>query len=196
MTLVDKLQALRADSFGPRVEVPVDLFDALLMHLAWRGVPGLPHYEAHPDGKVRTYRSRGRVLREPRPLYPTLDKWGYPQLNVYDGFKWVRWRLHTIVAVTFIGPQPVGQVVRHLDDQKENCSHQNLAYGTHSQNRADAHRNGRVRYGGTKLDVTRVAQLRDHARYNRDPKYLAGQYGVSVATVRDILANRTWKEDT
>lgn len=194
MDLVAQLRALPRAEGVSGVTLPIELLDRLVEHLSWRWVPGLPYYEAHPAGRMRTYRSRGRLLRSPRALYPSLDKWGYPQFNVYDGAKWVRWRLHDVIAVTFLGERPPEHVVRHLDDNKENCRVENLVYGTHRENAADARRNRRVRFGGAKLTPSRVASLRDLAVYNPDPKFLATRFGISVGTVRDILAYRTWKD--
>jgi hypothetical protein len=51
--------------------------------------------------------------------------------------------VHQLVARAFLGLRPEGQVTRHLDDDVMNNSISNLAYGTKSENREDAVRNGR-----------------------------------------------------
>lgn len=51
--------------------------------------------------------------------------------------------VHTWVALTFLGPRPEGQEVRHLDGDPGNNTLGNLAYGTPSENRYDTVRHGR-----------------------------------------------------
>lgn len=48
------------------------------------------------------------------------------------------YRVHQLVARAFLGPQPPGHDVRHLDCDRENNALSNLAYGTKAQNMADS----------------------------------------------------------
>ena len=55
-------------------------------------------------------------------------------------------KVASLVAFAFIGPRPDGNVVRHLDGNKDNNRADNLAYGTHQDNADDDRRLG-VRRG-------------------------------------------------
>ena len=54
--------------------------------------------------------------------------------------------IHHLVAEAFLGPRPEGQLVRHLNDKKQENQVENLAYGTRSDNAQDAIRNGHVHW--------------------------------------------------
>lgn len=49
--------------------------------------------------------------------------------------------LHSLVMLTFVGPRPMGFIIRHLDDDKTNNKLSNLRYGTYSENAIDAVKN-------------------------------------------------------
>lgn len=47
---------------------------------------------------------------------------------------------------TFVGPRPFSEAeARHLNDDSLDDSLENLAWGTHTENMADAVRNGRMK---------------------------------------------------
>lgn len=76
-------------------------------------------------------------------------------------------KVHLLIAAQYLGPRPAGQVLRHLDDDRNNARLRNLAWGTQSQNRADRERNAKRRAlaasppaGPTALDDRPTASLR------------------------------------
>lgn len=98
----------------------------------WRRVPGMG-VEVSSFGRVRDFETgRHRNING-------LNSRGYRTVGV-DGRTHT---VHALVARAFIGPRPDGLLVRHLDDDKINNRPENLAYGTHVENRQDAIRNGR-----------------------------------------------------
>jgi hypothetical protein len=82
-----------------------------------------------------------------------------------------------------------GEVVRHLDNNPANNVITNLRAGSHRTNMLQACREGRF---GRKLDHNKVARMRRLAR-RRSRRELAAEFKVSVATVGDVLARRTWR---
>lgn len=92
-------------------------------------------YEVNRTGGIRTIDGTTFAIE--------IDCHGYPG-TVYEtpeGNR--RHRIHRMVATTFLGPLPPGQVTRHLDDDKLNYRLDNLQYGTKSQNMNDAVANGK-----------------------------------------------------
>ena len=66
----------------------------------------------------------------------------YPKVYLYTKGKKRKLMVHTLVALTFIGPRPNGLVLRHLDGNRSNYSVENLAYGTHKENENDKRSHG------------------------------------------------------
>lgn len=103
-----------------------------------REIPGFPGYTISDDGQVwSTCRGRLRL----RKLVP--DRKGYLGLQIFRDGQRHDFKVHKLVALTFIGPRPEGMQVRHLDGNKLNNSVDNLAYGTASENVLD-----QVEHGG------------------------------------------------
>lgn len=116
----------------------------------WRAIPDWPEYEVSSLGRVRgidrvtvrsngsAYTVRGRI-RQPFAS----EKDGYPRVSLERvGFRRTR-TVHSLVAEAFLGPRPPGAVVRHLDGMPLNCTPDNLAYGSCSDNVQDMLRHGR-----------------------------------------------------
>lgn len=103
----------------------------------WRPVPGWPDYAVSNTGRVVSYKSK-----EPRELRGGLIG-GYRRVALHrpDGRKYLA--VHRLVALAFIGPEPVGMEVRHLDGDPLNCHVSNLKYGTHAENMQDRLAHGR-----------------------------------------------------
>lgn len=51
-------------------------------------------------------------------------------------------KVHHLVAEAFLGPRPEGLLIRHLNGDGGDNRAENLAYGTHAENAADAIRHG------------------------------------------------------
>jgi hypothetical protein len=102
----------------------------------WRPVVGFEtFYEVSSSGHVRSLRTGGVIAT-----------WGsrYPVVKLFvtgNGKPTYRY-IHQLVAEAFLGPRPLGESVRHLDDVKADNQAQNLAYGTRSENELDKTRNG------------------------------------------------------
>lgn len=114
----------------------------------WRAVPGWEGlYEISDQGRVRSlgrtgFMSDGRALvKKPRMLTPSLDRKGYQRVTLTGSRRW-KAGIHQLVLLAFVGPRAEGHEARHLDDDKDNNRLTNLAYGTSSENRRDAVRNG------------------------------------------------------
>jgi hypothetical protein len=94
---------------------------------------GFKGWEISNRGRVRD--SRTHTIREP-------DCSGrYPRISL-DGR---RRAVHTLMAESWLGPRPWGQLVLHANDVADDCAITNLSYGDHVANAADAKRNGRFK---------------------------------------------------
>jgi hypothetical protein len=99
----------------------------------WLPITGLEdYYEVSSRGRVRSIRT-GRILKTP------CTGNDYPMVEM-DGRTW---RVHIVMAETFLGPRPDGQIALHHNDVKADNRIINVRWGTHRDNYADAVRNGR-----------------------------------------------------
>lgn len=108
----------------------------------WRKVPGYPKIMASNMGRIKKTKND--------KLYSQFaDENGY--LRIKHDKK--RHRVHQLVAKTFLGPRPEGNVTRHLDGVKSNNRVKNLAYGMIWENHQD---NVRIAAAGGQAKITGV----------------------------------------
>lgn len=101
----------------------------------WRPVVGYEGtYEVSSLGRLRNAR-RG-TPRRTRP-----NRYGYPQAWLWDGQKGRSRPVHRLMGEAFLGAGPE-DVVRHLNDVRDDNQLENLALGTHSDNAFDKVANG------------------------------------------------------
>ena len=105
-----------------------------IQSVEWRAVVGAPLYEVSSDGRVRSHTriGKGRELK----LH---DSNGYLACKVCRR----TWRVHQLVARAFIGEQPNGYHVNHINGDCLDNRVANLEYVTAGDNVRDMFRNGR-----------------------------------------------------
>lgn len=125
-----------------------------------------------------------------------LDKWGYGNIRV------------TVASVSYMqahraayaltnGPIPAGMMVLHHCDTPACVNPSHLYLGTGTDNERDKiarnrkHSNAGERNPQSKLTAVQAAAIRETAQATF--QQLASQYEVSVATIQDILRQKTWK---
>jgi hypothetical protein len=173
-----------------------------------------PDYDVSNIGRVRSrVPERGRGPRLPegtgRLLSPSPNSQGYLHILI-GGRRGKYMKVHRLVAAAFLGPCPVGQEVRHRDDDPGNPRWDNLEYGTRSDNRRDCVERGRDNSPrgersalNSKLTTQQVIEIKQRVallprvgKSGRRSKYsmvsIAEQYGVSLALIHDIAYERCW----
>lgn len=161
----------------------------------WKDIPGYEgRYQASNLGRIRsvdhivpcahgaTRLMRGRVLK------PACSK-ANPHLYVVLGHKAKGSPVHQLVARTFLGPQPEGLDVRHLDGDAQNNRIDNLAYGTRTDNILDVYRVGRA---WRKLTTEDAQSIRSRIRAGEKLTEIARAYSVSLSCISAIKHGRTY----
>lgn len=172
----------------------------------WKDVPGYEgQYQVSDQGRVR---SLARTVVVPR------TKWGrqgtrkineavmslqtdqrnrvFVALRRDGSAK--RFTVASLVAAAFIAPRPEGLLVLHGDGDSTNNCVNNLRYGDHVDNMADARQHGTLTQGEkqwlSKLTADEVKFIRIT---NLSGNYLASQYGVTPACISAIRQRKNWK---
>lgn len=169
----------------------------------WRPVVGYEgQYEISSLGRVRSldkeipHWTGSTWVRPGRVLKPHIGPKGYPQVTLSRGGHCKTHFVHRMVAASFIGPRPPGQVVRHLDGQHGNCAAGNIAYGTMLENMDDARQHGTLcqgsSHGSAKLTDDQVRAIRAQ-RYVKKERELAAEYGVSHQLIHKIHTRFLWR---
>lgn len=126
-----------------------------------------------------------------------------PQNTGYGGYRTLHvpgkntLRAHTVICEAYHGERPAGAVVRHLDGVSTNDHADNLAWGTQQENCDDTVRHGKSTKGSKNpqavLTRRKVLDIRRRRVAGESNAALAAEYGVSPATICDIVKRRTWK---
>ena len=104
----------------------------------WKDIEGYDGlYQVSSCGRVKNSRT-GRVLKAVKDIY------GYLIVNLYKNGKRINYKVHRLVAQTFI-PNPENKPqVNHLDEDKENNHVENLEWCTAKENNNHGEHNLRV----------------------------------------------------
>lgn len=170
----------------------------------WVELPDFPGYRVSTFGRIQSRRKRGpaKSLSETwRPIKPKRRRaTGYLHVVLSDGSRAVTTTVHRLVAIAFLGPPEGHKLVRHLNGERDDNRLINLAWGTPKENAADAmvHRLGNVgeRMPGAKLTNAQVLEIRAKAETMGEGRVtrLAREYGVSLATISNIIRGRRWRQ--
>lgn len=163
----------------------------------WKAVPGYEGlYEVSDLGRVRSLdrvvpvRLKSGLTERRLPgvdLRPGTDSAGYQSVVLGKNKSF---RVHWLVLLAFVGPCPDGFHRLHNDGDRANNALSNLRYGSRSDNVRDMFTHGQRRLNEAQVSSIRAAKARGFARGER--KALAAKFGVSLSTVNDVAAGRTY----
>lgn len=101
-------------------------------HGEWRVVPGYKgRLQVSSKGFVKQFKQRGGYWWDAKQPAPNPN--GY--VIVYDNKKPLR--VHTLVALAFVGPRPAGCTVDHIDRNRSNNNASNLRWATKPEQMAN-----------------------------------------------------------
>ena len=145
----------------------------------------------------------GAIRRNGKKLKPFVDKrYGYVIVSLFRSGKGKTCRLHRVVALSHIGPQPTERhEINHLDGNKENNQATNLEWVTRGQNHKHAYQIGLRKPSSlpgssnphsklTESDVLKIREMKSDGIPGVD---IARAFNIAPQTVSDIHKRRRWK---
>jgi hypothetical protein len=133
---------------------------------------------------------------------PVTGCWLWEGLRSTDGYGKVTlnkrsMRAHRAVWELTRGPIPEGMFVLHRCDTPLCVNPEHLFVGSQKENRQDCARKGRTARGSghfkTALTADGVMEIRRLVSRGRPPREVADQFGISVSSVGNLAARRSWK---
>lgn len=172
----------------------------------WKDIPGFEgRYQVNEMAQVRsltrtviaktgqTYTLPGRILK------PNKIKNGYLIVHLHKNNIESVFYVHQLVAELFIPNPNQLPIVNHKDGNKQRCEASNLEWTTYSGNNQHAYDTGLKPRGEgqykAKLKESDIVEIRKLGKYDTF-EHIACKYGVSKATIRDVILFRTWKHVT
>lgn len=149
------------------------------------GYEGL--YSITEDGKI--YSHRQKKFMKPKPHIQ-----GYYRIGLTKNGKQKFYRIHRLVAETFIENTDNKSEVNHIDGVKNNNHFENLEWVTKSENEKHAYSTGLKKpiFGNAKLTNKQASIIKRSLHFGTKGKDLAEIFGVSNQAVSDIKTNKRW----
>lgn len=154
----------------------------------WKNIPGYEPYQVSDLGRIR---NGDNILK------PQVGKSrGHLVVYVGGGRKGSKKSLHRLVLMAFAGMPEKGQIACHKNDIKTDNRLENLYWGTHKDNTADAIRNGKFSFANPKdttlYDNEIINKIRaEYTGKKGEQSMLARKYGMHVSNVHLIVHNKT-----
>lgn len=159
----------------------------------WKDIPGYEReYQASTEGRIRsltrqiTQKSRwgtfftrtvkGRILRPGRYCES-----GHVSVVLKKGSNGKP--VHQLIMLTFKGPTPEGQEIRHLNGDSTDNRLENLFFGSRTENIIDVYKTGEA---WRKLTAFQVAEIKQALRNGVKGSTLARDFKVSQSTISSI----------
>lgn len=163
----------------------------------WKVIEGYENYAVSSLGRIKRLTSNNNAVAG-KVLKTFIATTGYPMVNLIGENSRKMLSVHRLVAKAFIPKLPGCEEVNHIDSCRSNNAAENLEWVTASGNRLHAYRHGGLtakgaKNGYSKLTEIAVLEIRSHPSLTRDmQEKLSAKFGVSMATIRDVAARRTW----
>lgn len=166
---------------------------ALAEGRVFKPIPGYPGYAISSDGVLSApTRGGNRIFKYPAKTY---KKGKYPHYYIKGKY----YLCHHLVMLTWGEPKPFeGAYLRHIDDDPNNFSISNLAWGTGKDNyrdfiinHYDEWRAGRAHHK-QKLKVEQVIEILKRLDSGEQGSKIAREFGLSNRAIYSIKEGKTW----
>lgn len=149
-----------------------------------------PQYEVSECGMVRN-----KQTKKIKSQY--VGSTGYYMVSLWVDSKSKPQRVHRLIAMTWIENPNNYRFINHIDGDKLNNEIKNLEWCTHLQNMRHAFETGLanntgVKNGMSKLNDSKVAEIKSLLKSGLSQYKIANKFGVSRSAILKIHLGKTW----
>jgi hypothetical protein len=170
----------------------------------WKDIRGFEgYYQISNHGRVRSLdriipTKKFNIKRKGEVMSTSLNTKGYPHIRLCKNGKRETFRVHRLVAQTFLPNPNNDEIVNHKDSNKTNNNLDNLEWCSEMDNRQHARKIfNDTAYGEacnlSKLTEQQVREIRANGKNGRTNEQIAKLYNVSHETIRNVLNGNSWK---
>lgn len=178
----------------------------------WKDIPGYEgFYQVSNIGRVKSLDRvvidrNGRHMKYKGVLLtPQYNEFGYQKIMLMMSRKGRTFKIHQLVAMTFIENKENHPCVNHKDGNKENNSVDNLEWCTFGENNKhayeiglkipynrDGERNPKSKFSNSEVEYIRNSHKRNGGQFGT--MYFARKYGVHKDTITNLIKGKTYFE--
>lgn len=159
----------------------------------WREIPEFAGYFASADGEIL---SLVKKASRPRILKQQTNGRGYRYVFLYRNKEMSKMFVHRAVLMSWVRMPEEWEEGRHLNDNPNENSLENLAWGSRQDNVDDKRRNGRIPFGesvtSSKLTEDDVTEIRRLYGKGISSQELAELYHISKGQVMKTVRGGSW----
>lgn len=148
-------------------------------------IPSLPGYKIDELGNIYSFKR----YKEGKKKSPYVDKDGYLCVSVMVNNKAKAFKVHRLVAMTFLNNPDNLPQVNHRDANKQNNHFNNLEWVTNERNQRHA---WDADLKTIKLKTEQVREIKRLLGKHNNTE-ISKLYGVDPSTISNIRTGRTWK---
>ena len=160
------------------------------------------YYQVNEEGKVKSVErwisngSPNGMIKKEQILKTQQNKNGYLQVTLCKQGKKKCVYVHRLVAEAFLDNPNNLETVNHKNGNKLDNNVSNLEFSSYQENNQHAYDTGlhnkNENHYKARLTIEQVKEIKENGKYDTY-EAIGKKYGVSKATIRDILVGNTWK---
>jgi DNA-binding CsgD family transcriptional regulator len=155
----------------------------------WRDIPGyVGYYQVSNHGRIKSIQrqrnnGKGIYVQNEKILKQSFTSTGYKKVELYIDKKRTSYKVHRLVAQSFIENTDDKPFINHIDGNPKNNHVENLEWCTPQENAQHALRTGLKKC----FYISRKELFQLYIVENMSPKNIAAMFNISTNPIRNLL---------